>query len=175
MNFDNIFLYDLITGFHRFILSFLILLFSLWPYSLYCVIQSMRELKIHSVETEVSQKSNVKVVTYVKRKTWSKGKANYKKERVKIKPFERATEAIIKFWKIRNSCKRMDFSAVQVETDTDISWKGYRRRSKVNVKTFCNKLIKVIKIRCAEAFLLGTFITHTNPFHHKLIQFKLKS
>ena len=41
----------------------------------------MKELKIHSVETEskVSPKSNVKIVTYVKPKTGSKGKANFKK------------------------------------------------------------------------------------------------
>ena len=34
----------------------------------------------HSVATvkRVSQKSNVKIVTNVKRKTWSKGKANFK-------------------------------------------------------------------------------------------------
>ena len=40
----------------------------------------MEEIKVHSVETvsEVSQKSNVKIVTHVKRKTWSKGQANFK-------------------------------------------------------------------------------------------------
>ena len=45
-------------------------------FSLYFEIRAKK--RIHSVETvrEVSQKSNVKIVTYVKRKTWSKGKAN---------------------------------------------------------------------------------------------------
>ena len=40
----------------------------------------MREFKIHLVETmsEVSQKSNVKLVTKVKRKTGSKGKSEFK-------------------------------------------------------------------------------------------------
>ena len=40
----------------------------------------MEEFKIHSVETvsEVSQKSSVKIVTYVKRKMLTKGKANLK-------------------------------------------------------------------------------------------------
>ena len=38
----------------------------------------MKEFKIHSVETvsEVSKRSNVKIVTYVIRKTLLKGKAN---------------------------------------------------------------------------------------------------
>ena len=42
--------------------------------------QYVKEIEIHSVETvsEVSQKSRVKIMTYV-RKTWSKGKANLKK------------------------------------------------------------------------------------------------
>ena len=44
----------------------------------FCVIQCVKEFKIHSVETlsEVSQKSSLKIVTDVKRKMRSKGKAN---------------------------------------------------------------------------------------------------
>ena len=68
MNFDNLILNDLMTGLYRFIPSLLILLFWIWPYSQYCVIQCKKEFKIHSVEivSEVSQMSNVKTVTYVK-------------------------------------------------------------------------------------------------------------
>ena len=78
MNFDNVIVKDLMPGLYRFTPSLLILLFWHWPYSLYCVIQCIKEIKIHSVETksELSQKSSVKVV---KRKTWSKVKVNLKK------------------------------------------------------------------------------------------------
>ena len=40
-------------------------------YSLHCVIQCLKELEIHTVEivSDVSQRSSVKIVTYVKRKT----------------------------------------------------------------------------------------------------------
>ena len=74
VNFDNLILNDL-TGLYRFILSFLILLFWPWLYSLSCVIHWVNAFTNHSVETvsEVSQKSKVKVMTYVKQKTWSKG------------------------------------------------------------------------------------------------------
>ena len=58
----------------------------------------MKEFKIHLVETvnEVSQKSSMKIVTYVKRKTLSKGKANFKKQRALITAVERLTAAIKK-------------------------------------------------------------------------------
>ena len=76
MNFDNLMHYELMTGLYMLIL-FLILLFWRWPYSLHCVIQYVKEFKIHWAETviEVSQKLNVKIVTYLKRKTGSKDKA----------------------------------------------------------------------------------------------------
>ena len=69
MNFEDLVLKDLMTGIYRFIPSLSIVLFWLWQYSLYCVTQWAKEIKIHSVETvsEVSQKSNVKIVTYEKR------------------------------------------------------------------------------------------------------------
>ena len=56
---------------------FWFLLFWHWPYSINYIIQCLRKFKIHSVEivSEVSQKSNVKIVTYATRKTWPKGKA----------------------------------------------------------------------------------------------------
>ena len=60
-----------------FIPFLLILHFWSWPYSLRYAIQYVKEFKIHSVEavSEVGPQSNVKIVTYRKRKTWSKGKA----------------------------------------------------------------------------------------------------
>ena len=75
MDFDNLMHYDLTTGLYMFI-PFLILLFWHWPYSLHNVIQGVNEIKIHSNETvsEVICESNVKFVTYVKQKTWPKGR-----------------------------------------------------------------------------------------------------
>ena len=68
MNFDNLMHYDLMTGLFMFIPFLLILIF--WPYSLHYAIQYVDQFNIHSVETasEVSQKSSVKIVTYVKTK-----------------------------------------------------------------------------------------------------------
>ena len=66
MNFDNLMLYDLMTGLYRFIPFLLILLVLHWLYSPHYVIQYVKEFKIDLVET-VSQKSSVKIVTYVKR------------------------------------------------------------------------------------------------------------
>ena len=62
MNFDNLILNDLMTGLYCFIPSLLILIFCLWQYSLYCVIECVKEFKTHSVETvsEASQNSNGK-------------------------------------------------------------------------------------------------------------------
>ena len=67
------------TGLYIFI-SFLISLFWLWPYSLRYVTQYVNKIKLHSVETvsEVRQNSSVKSVTYVKQRTWSKGKVKLK-------------------------------------------------------------------------------------------------
>ena len=82
MNFDNLMHYDLILMTqYTMLFDLLILLFWLWTYSLQCVIQSVKEFKIHTVETvsQESQKSNAKFVTYVKRKSWSKGKLIIKK------------------------------------------------------------------------------------------------
>ena len=41
-------------------------------------------------------------------------------------------------------------------------------------KAFSNKLIKLVKMHCAEALSLGTFITHMNSFDLKLNQIKLR-
>ena len=46
MNFDNLILNDLMTGLYRFIPSLLILIFRLWQYSPYCVIECVKEFKI---------------------------------------------------------------------------------------------------------------------------------
>ena len=51
--------------------------------------------------------------------------------------------------------------------------RSYQRRSKSYVKTFSEKLIKHVKINCAEALSLGTFITHINSFDLELNQIKL--
>ena len=83
MNFDNLILYDLMTGLYRFILNFLLLILLLRhsQYLPYYVIEFVKEFKIHSVEAvrKVGQKSNVKFMTYVKPKTQSKNKAHLKK------------------------------------------------------------------------------------------------
>ena len=71
MRFDNLINYDIMTGLLYVFISFLlILIFRFWRYSLHYVIQYVKEFKIHSVETkrEVSQKSSVEIVTYVKQK-----------------------------------------------------------------------------------------------------------
>ena len=70
MNFDNLIQKDLMIGLYRFIPVLLILLFWHWPYSLNYVIQCLKEFKIQSVEPviEVSPKTNLKIVTYVKQK-----------------------------------------------------------------------------------------------------------
>ena len=41
-------------------------------------------------------------------------------------------------------------------------------------KKYSNKLIKLVKIHCAEAFSLGTLITHMSSSELKLIQNKIK-
>ena len=41
-------------------------------------------------------------------------------------------------------------------------------------KKYSHKLNKLVKIHCAEAFSLGTFITRMSSFDLKLIQNKLK-
>ena len=64
MNFDSLILNDSTTGLYPFNPSLLILLFWSWQYSPYCVIQCLKQFKLHSVET----------VSEVTRKTWSKGK-----------------------------------------------------------------------------------------------------
>ena len=68
MNFDNLILNDLMTGLYQFIPALLISFFWHWQYSLHCVNQWVQEFKIHSVDTvsELSQKPNVKILTYVK-------------------------------------------------------------------------------------------------------------
>ena len=72
MNFDNLMPYDLMTALYRFI-PFLEFDFALLTLTVFTTLRnSMREKnRIHSVETvsEVRQKSNVKIVIYVKRKT----------------------------------------------------------------------------------------------------------
>ena len=50
-NRSNLMQYDLINGLYRFILFLLILLFWHWPNSLHCIIQCVKELRIHSVGT----------------------------------------------------------------------------------------------------------------------------
>ena len=81
--------YDLMTGSHRFItsLSIMILLFWHWTYSKHCVIQCVKEFRIHSVETlsEVSRKPNV---TYVKWKRDQKVKRIKKETAYIIRVFE---------------------------------------------------------------------------------------
>ena len=67
MNFDKVGHDDLITGLYRFTPVFTIFR------------NSMSErILIHlvEIESEVSEKSKEKIVTYIKRKTSSKGKAN---------------------------------------------------------------------------------------------------
>ena len=83
MNFDNLILNGLLTGLQRFIQILLNLNFWFWQFSPQCVIECVKEFKIHSVETliEVSRKSNVKIVTYVKQKSDQKVKRIKKKRR----------------------------------------------------------------------------------------------
>ena len=79
MNFDYLMHYDLMTGVYVYPVYFDFALLT-WTL-LTTLLNSIREkVKIHSVETvsEVSQKSSVQIVTYVKRKTCSKSKANLK-------------------------------------------------------------------------------------------------
>ena len=72
MNFDNLMPYDLMTGLCRFI-PFLDFDFALLTLTVFTTLRnSMREKnRIHSVQTasELRQKSNVKFVIYVIRKT----------------------------------------------------------------------------------------------------------
>ena len=61
---------------------FLILFYWHWMYSLHYANQNVKYFQIHhSVETvsEVSRRSSVQIVTYVKQKTWSKSKSNWEK------------------------------------------------------------------------------------------------
>ena len=69
--------YDLMTGLNVYPVSFDFDLLT-WRYSIHYKIQHLESFKIHSVEaaSEVSQKLCVKIVTYVKQKTSSKGTAN---------------------------------------------------------------------------------------------------
>ena len=80
MNFDNLTLNDLMTGLYQFISSLDFALLTLTEFSILCNSLS-GWIKNDSAETvsKVSQKSTVKVVTYVKRKPRSKCKANFKK------------------------------------------------------------------------------------------------
>ena len=63
---------------------------------------------------------------------------------------------------------------IEIETDTDISWKSYRRHSKSYVTKLSDKLIKLVKIHSAEVFSLGTIITQRSSFDIELIQNKFK-
>ena len=67
-DFDILIQKDLMTGLNWFIPFLLILLFWHWTYSLNYVIQCLKEFQLHSDETlsEVSQKSKLKTVIYVK-------------------------------------------------------------------------------------------------------------
>ena len=82
MIFANLILNDLMTVLYRFIPFFFYFAPLTSPYSLYCVIRYVKNFKIRSAETvsEISQKSNVKVVTHVKRKSDQKVKRFFKKK-----------------------------------------------------------------------------------------------
>ena len=127
MNFDNIVHYDLMTWLYRFFPFPLILLFWHWPYSPQCV----KEFKIHSVETasEVSQKSNVKIVTYVKGNTWSEVKRIKKSS--KTSPAVQFKEFSLTKQKTR---PRSDYEWVGKTISKKIRWKNLKKPQKINVK-----------------------------------------
>ena len=110
MNFDNLMHYDLMTGLYRFIPSLLIFLFWHWPCSLHCVIQCVKEFRIHSVEkvSEVSPKSNVKSWL-----TWNEKRD----QKVKRKKKHSRTSPDVQFKEFSLNNKKIDLKRTKSELE----------------------------------------------------------